>query len=120
MNKTNVTAIGFLVANVIPAIFMCVYWQPKKIYDIIISFLGFYLFSGLMVISIGIPTFLIIKYFWRISLHSSLIAGLIDGLIVAIIFFRIGFNDINLALMYSSLGALTAFVFWLIWKRGNS
>jgi hypothetical protein len=120
MGKTNVTAIGFLAAALIPAIFMCVFWQPRNVNEIIILFLGFYTFSVLTVISIGFPTLLIVKYFWRISLHSSLIGGTIGGLIIAILFFRIGFNDIDLALMYMALGAITAYVFWLIWEYGNS
>ncbi len=70
-------------------------------------------------ISIGIPTFVLVRKFWRVNLWTALVAGFLDGVLITIFLFP-KHLDIHFALIYGLIGAISAFVFWLIWKRGTS
>ena len=114
MKKSYFTVIGFFVAPVICAGIFAV---SSPLLSVIDMFIISYYYSVLATVLIGIPSFLLVRHFWRITWLSALSVGFVDGMFVDIILFSN--STLSSLATFGMSGAISAFVFWLIWKRGN-
>jgi len=133
LKRLTATILGFLAAPVVPAFVFTVEFIITDIaaYGNIYS-LGmmavFYYFSLIFTVLFAVPLALIANYFgitqWWVAVSGGLIIGILTDLIVELprIYFLISdylLNSIEGLLTYGATGALSGFVFWLIWQRGN-
>ena len=92
---------------------------------VVAGLLLFYIYSLFFSLTIGILSFYIARYVWKITWYIALIGGFIDGVVGAVIINY--FNNAKLTeafeldylLPYAIYGAITGLAFWFIWKRGN-
>jgi hypothetical protein len=68
---------------------------------------------------LGVPAFLVLHKFQLVSWYSSVIAGLLIGVLVAIAITLPNVITPRDALIMGTVGGLSAFCFWEIWKHGR-
>lgn len=121
MKKYIVTILGFLIAPLTAAIML------MGIVGINLGFitsLGFfpviYTISFGITMIIGLPIYLLLDHFAKVTWWSTLLVGLFCGLMGSL-FYRLP-NELQLIdfFVVMPVGSLSAFVFWLTWRCGNS
>jgi hypothetical protein len=105
MKRKTAILVAFLVIPIIPCIGMGI--RTGEIHAVFVFYIPSLFFSFLL----GFPAFLLTKYLRVIKWWSSVIAGVIIGALPAL-------KDDSF-LFYVSLGAISGFVFWLIWRLGD-
>lgn len=118
--EITAAAAGFLVASAIPAAIFSTLWpldETHRIGSIASSFVVAYPFSAAATILLGLPTFLLLRPFRPGQWWSVLAAGFLLGTIASILIRLPGQPDLADVLKNGPTGAVTALVFWLIWKR---
>ena len=124
MRRSTAAVAGFLVAPLISSLLAAVLTRTTRsgIPDPIVV-LGLipvmYSASICVVAVLGIPSFLILNRFRRVSWFSSVISGLLIGLLVAMVVTLPNLVTLHDALVMGSIGALSALSFWQIWKYGR-
>ena len=105
--------LGFVLAPLVPAILVCIYAiitgsGEGTFYEAIMMILPFYFFAEMFAILIGMPAIFLMRYFWKITLGTTLFAGLFIGLIGGLL--------LDMALFSSIYGLVSAYIFWNIWS----
>ncbi|MCB0188460.1 MAG: hypothetical protein KDE31_29520 [Caldilineaceae bacterium] len=116
-----VTIVGFVVASIIPAAVLSIRWPIDGMYkveSIVVSFAIAYPFSAAATVLLGLPAFFVLKPFRPGRWWAALAVGFVIGVVVAITVQLPSISDLKVLPIYGSLGAVSALVFWLIWKCG--
>ncbi len=108
--------LGFVLAPLVPAILIGIYAvitdSEVTMHDAIIPVMGFYYFAEMLAILIGMPAIFLMRYFWKITLGTTLFAGLFIGLVGGVF--------LNMALLWTFFcgiyGLFSAYIFWNIWS----
>ena len=107
--------LGFVLAPLAPAILVLMYaiiTSPREgtFYEAIMMMLAFYYFAEMLAILIGMPAIFLMRYFWKITLGTTLFAGLFIGLGGGVF--------LNMALLWTFFcgiyGLFSAYIFWNI------
>jgi hypothetical protein len=122
MKKTTATIIGFLVSPLIAAI-LGILITPLGANQEVASRLGllpiFYFFSILATLTFGVPIFFLLSYLKAISWWSALGAGVVIGILVAVVLRLPDIVQIRDFMSMIPMGVASALGFWLIWRRGQ-
>lgn len=115
MRKHVATTLGFLIAPLFATIALVAIGAAKSgYYHIDISALVgaaiFYCYTLAVTLIIGLPIYLLLRKFNKVTWWSALLAGTFCGAVMAFILL----NALNLVVIV--IGGLSGFVFWLIWK----
>jgi hypothetical protein len=134
MRETTSAVIGFLVAPLIAGVMYAVF--SCAVDGLAAHDLGYFeamlligvMFSGLVTIALGVPAFLVLRRLKLVRWWSAVAGGFAIGAFIGVSLQwpnlgALPFNDwigwaVRNFLALGSIGALSAFVFWLIWKRG--
>lgn len=121
--------VGFLVAPVISSVIIALRAADTGVLGVLLLLAVCYGFSFAAAIVFGAPAYLVLNYFGYVKWWSSIIIGFAIGVLVEVIFkmdvlsylpFRALFDEtIGRLITYGVIGSISAFVFWLIWKRGQ-
>ena len=120
MREVFAIVVGFIVASIVPMAGLSVVTLVEGVYsvgEIAPWFLVLYPFSAAATVLLGLPAFLLLRPFRPGHWWSVSIAGLLLGILVAIILrlpHRPNPHDFPL---YGALGALATLAFWGIWRR---
>lgn len=114
-------AAGFLVAPVVPAVAFSLLYPLAgfEIISILASFAVYYPYSATAVLLLGLPAFLALRPFRPGNWWSVMSVGFLLGVLVAIIL-RLPSTILHPEdfIVTGPIAAISALVFWLIWKRG--
>jgi hypothetical protein len=118
MNRTLWPEIlGFLAAAVFPTVMLAVLEALTTSYDLatvlVFSVLAFPV-AATAVVMLGVPTFLVLRRFAPGQWWMPLVAGLILGMPLLLVL--PGQLSLKTALTFVPLTALSALVFWLVWR----
>ena len=120
MKKQTATIIGFLVAPLVPAVWLACTPTSSAVLSIT-SVLGwifvFYQFSLAATLVFGVPLFLLFRRFGLVKWWSTIGAGVAIGGIAALVM-RGGYFVDDVSRM-SFLGGVSAMVFWMILILGK-
>ena len=106
--------LGFALAPLVPAIFIGLYavvGDSGSVLDGLIATLAFYSFAEIFAIVIGMPTIFVMRYFWKVTLETTLFAGFSIGLVGGMLLNR----QLGMTLFCGFYGLFSAYVFWRIW-----
>jgi len=135
MRESTAAVIGFLAAPIIPglALGLGTPLGPPDLSTVLATMLGLlpvgYFFSLVAILVFGVPAFLLGRRLNLIRWWSAVISGFFIGVLVAVVFVRpriVQFSpdfirdDLRGFLFLGTTGALSALVFWLIWKQGTT
>lgn len=123
--------VGFLVAPAISAMIIALGAGDTSPVGVLLFLAICYGFSFAAAIVFGAPSYLVLDYFGYVKWWSSIIIGFAIGVLVEVILkmdvflsylpFRTLFDEsIGRLITYGVIGAISAFVFWLIWRRGQN
>lgn len=121
MKQPDAAIVGFLLAPIISVTYMAVGLvttdAASKIAPADFIWLAMvYGYSLMAVLLVGVPTFFIVRYFWKVTVLTVFIAGFVDGILAAILFHPWSYIDARLILEYGLLGMGSAFIFWLVFR----
>lgn len=124
MKKSTAAITGFLVAPLISSLLAALLTRTTRsgIPDpiVVLGLIPILYSASICVVAVlGLPSFLILNRFRLVSLFSSLVTGLLIGVLVAMVVTlpnSVTFHD---ASVMGFVGALSAFSFWQIWKHGR-
>jgi len=122
MNKRDATNVGFIVASAIPALLLSVFTPLSgelSIKSFVGTFVITYMFSAAATVVFGVPLFLLFRRIGIITWWSVLVGGFLAGVLVSIVIRLPDSPNARDMLMDGPMAAASAFVFWLIWKRGR-
>lgn len=117
VRKNVATTLGFLIAPLIAAIALLALGVANSGQDLLdISALVwggvFYCYTLGATLIIGLPAYLLLRRFDKVTWWSAILVGIFSGAVMAFIF-----KPLNLSVMV--IGGLSGLVFWLIWRRGR-
>ena len=125
MNRLSSTLAAFFIAPLVPAV-ACALLTPISrgpINTDVVSVLeltpAFYCFSIAASTSLGGPLFLLFNHYNLVRWWSALLCGMLVGVILSALFRQPGAVHARDFLLIVPLSALSALVFWAIWRRGN-
>jgi hypothetical protein len=118
MRKHVATTLGFLIAPLFAAIAFLAVGVAKNGPDLVaVSALVwtviFYCYTLGATLIVGVPVFLVLIKFNKVSWWSAALVGIFGGAITAFTLI----NAMNSVFMV--IGGLSGLVFWLIWRRGQ-
>lgn len=123
MKEGSATVVGFLAASLVPPTVLSAI-APLSDELTIVSFAGSFLvsypFSLAFVMVLGIPTFLLLRRFGTGWWWLILPIGFFLGSLVLMAFQSPIYLTFREVALYGSLGAASALVFWLIWRRSKN
>jgi hypothetical protein len=115
MKKYTATIIGFLIAPLVAA----VAWsslgavsQELNLKAIPAWTLIFYFYILCATFIVGLPAYLLMKRFDKVTWWSATLTGIISGAVMKLIF--------TMSLSVIVIGGLNGFVFWVIWRWGTT
>jgi hypothetical protein len=120
MKERYAALLGFVVAPLIPASILSVAYPlsgHREPSDIAASLMVALPFSSIFCMGLGLPAFLILRRFGPGHWWSVAAIGFLLGTVAA--FFVSPVLQPMITLIYGSIGAATALVFWIIWRRGR-
>ena len=121
--KFALTAVAFLAASLLPPIVMALS-SPLSGKLSVQGFLGdvmlLYPFSLFAILVLGLPTFLLLRRFAPGRWWWVMPTGFALGMCVAVVIGLPNFPRASGLLQMGLLGAGSALVFWLIWRRGQA
>ena len=117
MRKPIATIIGFLVAPLIAAIALVVIGAAESGYDLLdmsaLLWAGvYYCYTIGAALFIGLPTYLLLAYFNKVTWWSAILVGMFSGAVMSVIFLPPN-------LLIPVIGGVAGLSFWLIWRRGH-
>ena len=92
------------------------YYDAESIFG---SFLIACYFSVLVTVLLGVPAFLLVAQFRKVTALSTLVGGVVVGVIAALIFGGSSV-EINNLLEYGGLGGGAGLLFWLVRRAGHT
>ena len=125
MNKHKYIALGFFTASFIPIILLTGISLIKDNNEDAVIYFGFifvfYFFSVLATLLLGLPFYILFDRFKLSTWWSTIGAGFLIGGIVALTLREPYFSTylLNDILIFGPIGAVSAFTFWLFWKKGE-
>ena len=119
MRKHVATIFAFLIAPLFAAIALVSIGAVKNRPDhvdmsALVGTVIFYCYTLGATLIIGLPVYLLLRKFNKVTWWSALLTGVISGAVMAFILL----NALNLMIIV--VGGLSGLVFWLIWRRGKS
>lgn len=116
MRKPIATIIGFLIAPLIAAVALVATGAAKSGSDILdmsalLWVAIYYCFTISAALLIGLPSYLLLAYFNKVTWWSTILVGMFGGAVMSLIF-------LPLNLLILLIGGLSGLVFWLIWRQG--
>lgn len=135
MTERNATAAAFLISPLVPTVGLAaltLLLKPELNPFWVIGFMPVtFVFSALFMTLFGAPAFLLGKRLNLVRWWSAIIVGSLLGTIVDVVVRWPGTGgslsswvvaDFRSLYVYidTVMGALTGFVFWLVWRRGQS
>ncbi len=116
MKKNIATTLGFLTAPLITAIAFVALAMTSGVHDLfdVLTLVWgaiFYFYALAVSLIIGLPAYLILRRFDKVTWWSAVLVGMFS----AVIFVIFGYMDRVVILV----GGLSGLVFWLIWKQGH-
>lgn len=82
----------------------------------------FYVYATWATLVVGLPSFLLLRKFGMIRWWSATGAGFVIGIVLFVAFGPRSFSveeTNSQAGLWGTIGAFSAFIFWLIWKQGH-
>lgn len=124
MNKISAAVVGFLVAPLVSAIIGAVLTPVEGRLNLdVFSIFGllplFYFFAALATILFGMPSFFLLLKYKLITWWSTILVGIVVGVLVALIFKAPNHVEARDLLVMGAMGSASAFTFWLIWRLGR-
>lgn len=125
--KTLFTTVAFLVAPFVASLGLSLGGAistgspPLEVVDVLVWTFIFYFYAAWATALLGVPSFFALRKLGAIRWWSAVIVGFgVGALVLALIDPRY-FNAVAQEgiLLWGGVGALSAFVFWLIWKQGQ-
>jgi hypothetical protein len=83
----------------------------------------FYVYAACATLVLGLPSFLVLHRFGAVRWWSAILVGITVGIVVfAFVFPRdsIPVTSDPRLIVCGSIGALSALVFWVIWRQGHT
>jgi hypothetical protein len=125
--KALFTAAAFLVAPLVASFALALAGVVRDdsssltVVDVLLWTFIFYFYAALATFVFGLPTFIAFSRLGIVRWWSTSIAGFVAGAIVLIIIDPRGLNVVaeKGIWLWGGTGALSALVFWLVWKRGQ-
>jgi hypothetical protein len=114
--------IGGLIASVVPAAVLALIWplSGRPTFDsYFATFVVLLPFSVATVVVLGLPAFLLLRPLRPSNWWSVSVIGFLLGLVTAVISRLPSHPGIFESLVMASLGALSAFIFWIVWNYGR-
>lgn len=119
MRKRIATILGFLIAPLFAAIALIIIGAAKSgDHDLLdtsaifwVAIFYWYTLGATLVI--GLPAYLLLKYFNKVTWWSAILGGLLSGAVMMLVFN----NALNPLVIV--IGGLSGLVFWLIWRQGH-
>ncbi len=112
--------LAFVLAPLVPAIFVCLYaiitGGKGDVSDAAMLVLAFYSFAEMFAIFIGMPTIFVMRYFWKITLKTTLFAGFSIGIVGGMLLNSSITRHLDMTLFCGFYGLFSAYVFWKIWS----
>lgn len=117
MRKHVATTLGLLIAPLIAALSLVAIAVAKNgLHLLDESTLGwaliFYCYTLGVTLIIGLPAYLLLNRYGKVTWWSAILVGLLSGAAMVFILDYYYF-------LVVPIGGLSAFVFWLIWTRGH-
>ena len=78
----------------------------------------FYIYSLFFALLLALPLFLLLRRFGLVDWHTSMMAGFLIGITVAILFIGTGWHEWAAWMSFGAIGAFSGFIFWTVWRRG--
>lgn len=130
MAKNKATIIGFIAAPAVPVIVGdAIAWiapgvqaSPNDFYDVLLSIgmgLVVYVYACMLTVLLGVPAYLFCKKYGMVRWWSATLVGGIVGAIFESVLLLPNLPGTENILMQSSIGALSGFLFWSIWRLGK-
>lgn len=121
MKKVNSTILGFLLAPLISAVLLTIAAGGNIGYLASLGLLpAIYIFALGVALVIGLPAYLLINHFGKVSWWSALIVGFTCGVVGSIVYQLPNELRITDFLLMVPAGGLSALFFWVIWRLGVS
>jgi hypothetical protein len=114
--KHIATIFGFLMAPLFAAIALSVIEVAKGHLDLRDTFRWtfiFYCFTLGATLIIGLPAYLLLRRFDKVTWWSAISTGIFSGAVMVLMFRP-------LSLLVMVIGGLSGLVFWAIWRLGNT
>jgi|HubBroStandDraft_1064217.scaffolds.fasta_scaffold12376_3 hypothetical protein len=133
MKERSSALAGFLVAPVVCGLLLAgssLLAKQAGLHDLPVLFLTGYVFSFAAALVFGLPAFLVLRYCELVYWWSATAVGFVIGALIGIELQRPGLNFGSMPLtaaaigagpnllMFGTMGAAAAFVFWLVWRNG--
>jgi len=121
MSRNTAAIVGFITAPLVPAVVFAVLTPLATEPDIptLLGFaLVFYFFSAIAILLLGAPIYFLLRHFDLVNWWSTLGCGIVAGAVVGVVE---GSSSVQLhgLLVFSAVGAASAFSFWLVWRQGR-
>jgi hypothetical protein len=122
------TAIAFVVSPLVAALGLSVAGSVETGGEnfSVLSLLGwtvvFYIYAALATLVLALPSFLLLRRFGVVRWWSALLVGIAIGVVVFAFVLPGGSGPVtsdSRLIWCGSMGALSALVFWVIWRRGH-
>lgn len=118
MKKNIATSLGFLISPLFAAVALTVIEVAKGRYGLTekwtpLLVLAFYFYTLGVALIIGLPVYLFLKRFDKVTWWSAVLTGLLGGVVMVFVFG-------SLDLVVIPLGGLSGLIFWTIWRCGNA
>src|SRR6266481_6718383 len=125
MRKHVATILGFLTTPLFAAIALVATGMTTGDLLEMWTHLGwvliFYCYTLGVTLIIGLPVYLFLRHFNKVTWWSAILVGIFSGAVMGFIFSGVGkaFIFKPLTLSFIVVGGLSGLVFWLIWRRGH-
>ena len=119
MKHEHKTALAFLTASIVPAMYLAVVYPLSGVHDwrsILGTFIVFYYFAAAATGLLGLPAFLVLRKFKLVTWWSSLCGGALVGAVTQVAVTSGRFDEIESLSRLSMLGAIAGLAFWLVWR----
>ena len=124
--RATFTVVAFIVSPLVAAFCLSFAGAVTTANSGLVELIGwtvvFYPYAAIAAVVLGLPSFLILRKFGAIRWWSTMLVGVAVGIIVFAFVFPGGtsavFSDPR-SLACGSIGAFSAFIFWLIWRQGH-
>jgi hypothetical protein len=122
MRKPVATLLGFLVAPLIASLLGAALTPTGRTFDFV-AVLGLvpflYIFTSLATLLVGLPMFLLLLRFGRVTPLTSATVGAFVGLVVTTVLRLPNLPSARDVLVLGTIGAVSALGFWAIWRIGR-
>ena len=119
MKQEYKTALAFLTASIVPALYLAVVYPLSGVHDwwsVLGTFFVFYYFAAAATVLLGLPAFLVLRKFNLVTWWSSLGGGALVGVLAQIAVTSGRLDEPESLVRFATLGAIAGLAFWLVWR----